>query len=151
MTLQAILDAAKLAESGNHEAFNRMMAEMEGLQTEGWYCPKCDREVASAFVAFDEKHDIHSEGCGSQVEGMPVPDYASSLDAIAPLLQAKKDWNWELTYDGLTGLHGFSLWKPDGSVMRTYNHESKSPSLAIAVVLLLAAGLTTNPKETRHE
>jgi hypothetical protein len=59
------------------------IAEALGVQTEGWWCPHCEREVAPAFVTFQETHDPHSEGCGRPVEGMPIPDYPNSLDACA--------------------------------------------------------------------
>jgi protein gp37 len=38
-----------------------------------WYCPKCDREVGSASVTFEENHDL----CGS-----PVGDAPSEIDWV---------------------------------------------------------------------
>ena len=62
----------------NAEKQNRVIAEFAGVQTEGWWCPKCDREVGCASVKFDETHDL----CGSPVEPMPVHDYTRDLNAI---------------------------------------------------------------------
>ena len=64
------------------DEINRTIAEAHGVQTEGWWCEHCGREVASAFVTFDETHDKRSEGCGNPVGPMPIPDYYHDLNEI---------------------------------------------------------------------
>lgn len=68
------------------ETLNVAICEWLGLQTEGWWCPKCDREVACAFVTYDETHVI----CGTSVEGMSLPCHTRGKEALNNLHEAEK-------------------------------------------------------------
>jgi len=64
------------------------MAELEGIQTKGWWCQHCYQEVSPSSVCFDETHDDRSGGCGNRVTHMPIPDYPNDWNAVRRVVNA---------------------------------------------------------------